>query len=248
MANGERLDLDAYRRAITGEGARIGFVDLTFSASKAISVAWAMAKTPEEQALEEAEAAWFSYTHFTARPAVETVLTDAEGHGYTAFHEVPGQRADPQIHVHNPLLNHLQQRDGRISAVDLNRLQGLLLVGGAVFQAYTARYLREAGHTVTRGEHGDAQIAGVERDLQRQFSKRHEQAEAAARELAAKQGKDWETLKRDGQQIEFLARTTAEYRRDKVETALASPEAWQAEALARVLRCRNACAACRSLN
>jgi hypothetical protein len=46
----------------------------------------------------------FSYTHFTSRPAVETVLTDAEGHGYTAFHEVPGQRADPQIHVHNALL------------------------------------------------------------------------------------------------------------------------------------------------
>jgi hypothetical protein len=110
MGNGERLDLDAYRRAITGEGARIGYVDLTFSASKAISVAWAMAKTPEEQALyigiverasdaamtfmaaelgkarmrsggetrfEQAEAAWFSYTHFTSRPAVETVLTDA---------------------------------------------------------------------------------------------------------------------------------------------------------------------------
>ena len=132
----------------------------------------------------------------------------------------------------HPLLNHLLQRDGRVSAVDLNRLQGLLLVGGAVFHAYTARYLREAGHTVTRGEHGDAQIVGVERDLQRQFSKRHEQAEAAARELAAKQGKDWETLKRDGQQIEFLARTTAEYRRDKVETALASPAAWQAEAVA----------------
>ena len=265
MGNGERLDLDAYRRAITGEGARIGFVDLTFSASKAVSVAWAMAKTPEEQALyvgiverasdaamtfmaaelgkarmrsggetrfEQAEAPWLSYTHFTSRPAVETVLTDAEGHGYTAFHEVPGQRADPQIHVHNPLLNHLLQRDGRISAVDLNRLQGLLLVGGAVFQAYTARYLREAGHTVTRGEHGDAQIVGVDKALQRQFSKRHEQAEAAARELAAKQGKDWETLKRDGQQIEFLARTTAEYRRDKVETALASPAAWQAEAVA----------------
>jgi hypothetical protein len=36
MANGERLDLDAYRRAITGEGARIGYVDSTFSASKAV--------------------------------------------------------------------------------------------------------------------------------------------------------------------------------------------------------------------
>jgi TrwC relaxase len=127
-----------------------------------------------ETRFEQAEAAWFSYTHFTSRPAVETVLTDAEGHGYTVFHEVPGQRADPQIHVHNPLLNHLLQRDGRISAVDLNRLQGLLLVGGAVFQAYTARYLREAGHTVTRGEHGDAQIVGVGKALQRQFSKRHE--------------------------------------------------------------------------
>jgi hypothetical protein len=44
------------------------------------------------------------------------------------------------------------------SLVANNRLQGLLPVGGAGFEAYTARYLREAGHTVTRGEHGDAQI------------------------------------------------------------------------------------------
>jgi hypothetical protein len=142
----------------------------------------------------------------------------------------------------------LLQRDGRISAVDLNRLQGLLLVGGAVFQAYTARYLREAGHTVTRGEHGDAQIVGVDKDLQRQFSKRHEQAEAAAKELAAKQA-------RIGRPSNGMASRSNSWPGPRQNTGATrsrprspAPRRGRPRPSPRVSRCRNACAVSPSLN
>lgn len=265
QANGQRLDLNTYRRAITGKGEPIGFVDITWSASKAISTAYATAKTPElremyvdiveraaESAMrwltndeigqsrdrrgggikvEQAEAAWFSYTHDASRPVLKVVRKDENGHLYTDMQAVPGPRADPQLHVHALLLSHLLQRNGRITALDLNRLEGRVHTGGAIFQAYSARFLREAGFTIVRGEHGDAQIVGVDQALQRFFSKRHNEAELEAERLAG--GPDaWAKIKAADQQIEFLTKKSAELRRDKSTVPVAAGhERWSAEAV-----------------
>jgi hypothetical protein len=50
MASGAFVDADDYRRAITGTRQPIGFADLTFTSSKSLSSAWAVAETEAERA------------------------------------------------------------------------------------------------------------------------------------------------------------------------------------------------------
>ncbi len=48
-ADGSELDLAAYESGVTASKARIGYIDLTFSADKSLSVAWAFAPTEAER-------------------------------------------------------------------------------------------------------------------------------------------------------------------------------------------------------
>lgn len=48
-ADGSELDLAAYAGGVTASKARIGYIDLTFSADKSLSVAWAFAPTEAER-------------------------------------------------------------------------------------------------------------------------------------------------------------------------------------------------------
>ncbi len=48
-ADGSDLDLAAYESGVTASKARIGYIDLTFSADKSLSVAWAFAPTEAER-------------------------------------------------------------------------------------------------------------------------------------------------------------------------------------------------------
>ena len=49
LANGRLIDMAAYRRQIHATRPPVGFVDLTFSADKSLSVAWALAPTATER-------------------------------------------------------------------------------------------------------------------------------------------------------------------------------------------------------
>ena len=51
MADGTALNLAAYGEGVAASSSRIGYVDLTFSADKSLSVAWAFAPTEAERAL-----------------------------------------------------------------------------------------------------------------------------------------------------------------------------------------------------
>jgi hypothetical protein len=48
-ADGTEIDLATYERGVTASKARIGYIDLTFSADKSLSVAWAFAPTEAER-------------------------------------------------------------------------------------------------------------------------------------------------------------------------------------------------------
>lgn len=49
MADGSAIDLRAYEQGVTATKSRIGYIDLTLSADKSLSVAWALAPTAAEQ-------------------------------------------------------------------------------------------------------------------------------------------------------------------------------------------------------
>ena len=73
MADGSALDVDAYRRGVEASKARIAAVDLTFSADKSVSIAWALAPT-------EAERNMLAQAHKDAVASTMAVIADELGH------------------------------------------------------------------------------------------------------------------------------------------------------------------------
>lgn len=265
MASGGFVDMDNYRRAITGTRPPIGFADLTFSASKSLSSAWAVAATEQQRAalmgvhdravsdtmhfmadqlgwarkghagrdgVERAELTWISYRHYTSRPTLHLSRSDAAGNEYTDFREVASLRADPNVHTHVILLPHaLVPGTGRIASVDFDRLNGLVHQGGEVYRAYAAKHARAIGIRINIGEKGDAQMTDVDLKLQRLHSKRSQEAEQAAKLVAADKGLDWHTLTSD-QKIGLMKTAAAQTRKDKVKDAVADHDYWRKEAAA----------------
>jgi hypothetical protein len=160
-----------YRRQIHATRPPVGFVDLTFSAEKSLSVAWALAPTKAERAalldihqcavadamthaetklgfarkgqggadgVEPGALGWISFQHNTARPAVDIERRDKQGRAYTDIREVPLQTADPQLHTHVTVFNSVLTENGRVGAIDLDRLAGRVKELGAVYQANVA--------------------------------------------------------------------------------------------------------------
>ena len=236
-ATGGMIEAKDYRRQIHSTRPPVGFVDLTFSADKSLSVAWALAPTTAEQAVlldihkhavadamayveqrvgfarigdggrdgaEPGKLGWISFQHYTARPAVDIVRTDAEGRAYTDPREVPLQTADPQLHTHATVFNAVLTESGRLGSLDLDRLDGFVKEGGAVYQAAVATRARRAGIDVTLDDRtGAARLADIPTAAREMFSKRSREALSAARDLAQKRGVDWDSLNGE-QQIALI--------------------------------------------
>jgi hypothetical protein len=252
LANGRLIDLADYRRQIHATRPPVGFVDLTFSADKSLSVAWALAPTAAERAalldvhrravtatmgyaetclgiarrgrggregVEAGELGWISFQHYTARPAVDIERRDKHGRAYTDIREVPLQTADPQLHTHVTVLNSVLTASGHIGALDLDRLRGRVKELGAVYHAHVAAGARRLGiETVLDERTGAARLAAVPHALRALFSKRHIEADEAAREFARRKGVDWDAITAD-QKIALLKAGAAETRQAKTETA-----------------------------
>ena len=144
---------------------------------------------------EEARMAWLSFQHYTARPAVDVAMVDKDGVAYTERKDVPTQKPDPQIHSHVTVLSSLLGKNsGRIGSLDLDRLDGFIHQAGAMYQARVAYHATQAGIEVVEGPHGEARFKAIPDEIRDLFSKRHLEAEDAARELARKNGLDWDAL------------------------------------------------------
>ena len=247
-AAGRLVDAKDYRRQIHATRPPVGFVDLTFSADKSLSVAWALAPTEAERALlhgihrnavadamayveeqigfarkgaggkdgaEPGKLGWISFHHYTARPAVDIVRTDDEGRPYTDPREVPLQTADPQLHTHVTVLNAVLTESGRLGSIDLDRLDGFVKEGGAIYQAAVATRARRVGiEVVLDAKTGAARLADIADAMRLAFSKRAREAREAARELAREKGADWDSLSGD-QQVALIKAGADETRQAK---------------------------------
>ena len=248
LATGRFIDRADYRRQIHATRPPIGFFDMTFSADKSLSVAWALAPTEAERAalldihqravadtmtyvetqlgfarkgqggkdgVEPGELGWISFQHYTARPAVNIERRDNEGRAYTDIREVPLQTADPQLHTHVTVFNSVLTASGRIGAIDGDRLNGLVKEFGAVYQANIAERVRRLGiETVLDHRTGAARLADIPHSVRELFSKRHKEAEQAARDFAARKGVNWDGITAE-QKIALLKAGAAETRQAK---------------------------------
>jgi conjugative relaxase-like TrwC/TraI family protein len=236
---------------------RIAGVDLCFSAPKSVSVAWAFAETDAERnsilqahrdARDEALAyvereigvardgergrlAWITVDHFTARPTVEVTRPDpATGVVATELYTLP-RAGDPQLHSHCVVPNLLVTASGRVLSINRDLMRDRVHEFGAVYQAMLARRLRAIGVEVELdGRTLAARLPCIPENVCEEFSRRTRDAQAAAREHAARGGRDWDAMPEEAR-VAFLKGGAKASREGKGDD-LADADAWRAQAAA----------------
>lgn len=185
-----------YFHRINATGRPIGWLDLTFSPDKTVSLAYAFEPNPDQRLLllrvvrdasldtlqtvyaalgkardgQQADMACISVPHYTARP-------------------VGGNRPDPQLHRHNIILSTMLTRDGRARAFNLDRLLGRIKEFGRTFQRAIADRFRQIGLVIELGLDGIARIPGMPHWVADMHSKRARQGLERAEGLAATSGR-----------------------------------------------------------
>jgi conjugative relaxase-like TrwC/TraI family protein len=166
---------------------RVPALDLTFSAPKSVSVAWALGGGEIAREIVGAhQAAIASAVGYLEREAVFVRRGHNGGERLVggglvgaAFRHRTSRAGDPQLHTHVVVANAAQGPDGRWSALDARHLYGQARTAGFLYQAelragLTAR-LDTAWEPTVKGT-GD--LTAVPADVRREFSRRRAQIEA----------------------------------------------------------------------
>jgi conjugative relaxase-like TrwC/TraI family protein len=186
------------------DGTRAGGLDVTFSAPKGVSVAWALGddRAAIEAAHEAAVNAALDYlrerVELTVRyePATGTV-PDTAAHLHTAAFThttargVADAAPDPQLHTH-VVITSVERTDGTTGAVRSRPVFRAAREVGAFYRAHLAEGLRELGYEIEpAGKDGRYfRIRGIGEDAEHAFSKRTEEVTRASREFRARYGRE----------------------------------------------------------
>lgn len=166
--------------------------DLCFSAPKSVSLAWANADPATQKAISDA-------MHESVAKTIEKMGRDGSyrcqyGHdgtekrphtgGLTAatYEHSTSREGDPQLHVHAIVMN--IGPDGR----NLDFDKRSMMLNGAYFRADFADRLQQMGFTIERDK-SSFRIASIPKQLEKDFSKRRQQIEAALKERGLSGGK-----------------------------------------------------------
>jgi len=197
-------DAPTWLRNAGADGQRAGGLDVTFSAPKGVSVAWALGD--DRAAIEAAHHASVDAALGYLRERVElTVRYDpatgtapdtaahlhAAGFTHTTARGVGAAVPDPQLHTH-VVITSVERRDGSTAAVRSRPVFRAAREVGAFYRASLAHELRELGYEIApAGEDGRYfSIRGIEEKAERAFSKRTEEVKQATREFRARYGRD----------------------------------------------------------
>jgi conjugative relaxase-like TrwC/TraI family protein len=207
LMEGRRPDAGepAWLRAAGPDGTRAGGIDVTFSAPKSVSIAWALGD--QRAALEAAHhAAVEAAVSYLGETVELTVRYDAAAgsavparaahvHAASFMHTTArgvGEEApDPQLHSH-VVLTSVEREDGSVAAVRSRPVLRAARELGAYYRAHLAGELRELGYAIEpAGDDGRYfRISGISEEMERAFSARTEEVQRAAREFRAKHGRE----------------------------------------------------------
>ncbi len=197
---------EALRRVLAGEDTagevlrasrvpvRVAGYDLTFSAPKSVSLLFALgdadvraaARSAHDRAVREA----LGYAERTAaavrRDAGGARVEPAGGFVAAAFRHRTSRAGDPQLHTHVLVANLAQGPDGRWSTLDGRRLYAQARATSFVYQAVLrSEVSRHLGVQWLSVRDGIAEVAGVPKHVQRAFSRRRADIEAALEQQGA---------------------------------------------------------------
>jgi conjugative relaxase-like TrwC/TraI family protein len=193
-------------RRAGADGSRGGGIDVTFSAPKSVSVAWALGDEHERGVIEQAhrDAVEQAIEHMTEtvptvrrryggevveEPARELIA--AEYLHTTARGVMGGDAPDPQLHSH-VVVTSAVRGDGQIVAVASRPIFRSAREVGAFYRSALAHELSQHGYEIDGGTGKEGryfEIAGVPQALIDAFSARSREVAAAAERFRAKWGR-----------------------------------------------------------
>jgi len=173
-----------------GEGHRAGW-DLTWSAPKSISIAWALSddktRADIQAAHDQAVAAGVRFIEDHAavtRRGSGSKFSDLErrekvGLVIACYRHATSREQDPQLHTHAFVFNVAPRQDGSVGTLDSRPLYEWRVAAGTVYQAELAREMRKLDFEVERDGKNTIRLQDIPKELETEFSTRRQQIEAA---------------------------------------------------------------------
>lgn len=172
-------------RIVDGERQHRPGIDLTFSASKSVSVMGLVAGDDQVIAAHDtAVKAAMTYVEkrfVTTRREVDGKMLHVPGQMVAGLFRHDTSRAlDPQLHTHAVIQNMILGSDGKWTALSNEQIYTNKLLIGAIYRNELAQNLQEIGYSIDRvGKDGATEIRGVPQHLMDGFSKRRQEIEQA---------------------------------------------------------------------
>lgn len=170
-----------------GEERRNPGHDLTFSAPKSVSVAWAAADPELRAAIQASQLKAVRRALAFLEEKAGRARIGAQGQEivrcpllFALFEHGTSRAQDPQLHTHAVLINLTMHPDGRTTAIDSTYLYHFKMAGGAVYRAALAEELKKLGFSIEQRKLGASigfEIRGVPGALVEEFSKRRAEIE-----------------------------------------------------------------------
>jgi len=178
-SNGEKLLKNA-----GDKNQKFGY-DLTFSAPKDFSIAFALAddKHKEEllnvfnQAVDKATDKATEFLQYRDQKGGKVKYEKAQGALFLGFNHFSSRENDPQIHKHKLLANVVLGKNGEYYAVETKQLYQNHKAVEAEFQKSLGEGLEKLNYQLERGKAFNMNIVGMREDVRRHFSKRSGQIE-----------------------------------------------------------------------
>jgi conjugative relaxase-like TrwC/TraI family protein len=238
IKSGERTAEAKIARAVAG-------FDLTFSAPKSVSVAWALADGGTQAVIYEAHQQALAYV---LRYAEQCVFTSRSGKNGVVQEEIRGvvgaafdhwdsRAGDPQLHTHVVVMNRAQSEDGVWRTLDSRGMFGATVGLSEMYNGVLSDFLTQAlgwGWESTKRLHSHVpkyEVAGVPEELQKAFSARSHAIEVATNALIPDFVASHGRLPNSPEMLRLRQRATLETRPDKHVHPLAEQvEGWRKRA------------------
>ncbi len=239
-----RIDMEEHSRQ-HGQAAAVAGFDLTFSPSKSVSVAWALADQGTKAVIYECHRRAIEYTLsyaernvFHSRSGKDGVVQeDVAGVVAAAFTHYDSRSGDPQLHDHVVVWNRARSlSDGRWRTLDSRGLFKHVVTLGVMHDGVLADMLSDAlgvgwDRAATRGGMAKHEITGVPAALMAAFSQRaamiHARRDVLIEEFTTAHGREPTPVEK----VRLAQQANLETRPDKQHRSLAEmTERWRERA------------------
>ncbi len=200
LLDGKINDVQLGRKSKDGIEHKPGW-DLTFSAPKSVSLLAliggdkrliAAVKSANDKAI-----AYIEKNHALTRQHMDGKLQYVNEKNLTvaSFLQTTSRELDPQLHVHNAVLNMAQDESGKWRSLESHQFYEYQKLFGLVGRSFLAKEVCELGYEIdVDAQNGTFEIKGVAKQAIKSFSKRREQIENEAEALGVSGAKAMERL------------------------------------------------------